>query len=118
MFLSIEILTDFSTTLVHLKNKTAEPSREIKEPKGLTLGLTMPTLFLQNSLRGRLSLEETVLPSMPLIMLLIPRCTASPEGVHTYPNHQIPKQLLFLVSLCPGKTSHQPNAQTRAEYQP
>lgn len=29
--LSTEILTDFSTTLVHLKSKTAEPSREIKE---------------------------------------------------------------------------------------
>ena len=46
MFLSVEILTDFSTTLVHLESKIAEPSREIKESKRLTLGLIrMHTLF-------------------------------------------------------------------------
>lgn len=46
----------------------------------------MHTFFLQNSFRGRLSLEETLLASMPLIMLQTAKCTPSPEGVHTYPH--------------------------------
>lgn len=68
------------------KSKTAESSREIKEPTGLTLGFTMHTFFLQNSLGGRISLEEILLPPMPLMVLLIPKCTPSPASVHSYPH--------------------------------